>query len=237
MDVYARAAQWRGGASFPGFINLLFEATIAGFSPEEKQMAYAKVPQFAPLTEAELTAATANSARSTRGVGNPATTRSRGIRAISREETLDEQIFTPLRAPASPARGRPHFEKACAQCHRFGSVGTDFGPDLTTLASRFKKRDVVEAILWPSKAVSDQYQSVEISTTDKQTLFGLVAREDAEKIAIQMTPSERPIEVAKAKIAGRKPSPVSLMPEGLVDDLSQSQLADLLAFLLSPPPQ
>ena len=28
MDVYARAAQWRGGASFPGFINLLFESTI-----------------------------------------------------------------------------------------------------------------------------------------------------------------------------------------------------------------
>lgn len=96
---------------------------------------------------------------------------------------------------------------------------------------------MVEAILWPSRAVSDQYQSVEVATTDKRTLFGLVAREDADKIAIQMTPAERPIEIAKATIASRKPSPVSLMPEGLVDDLSQSQLSDLLAFLLSPPPQ
>lgn len=235
MDVYARAAQWRGGASFPGFINLLFEGTIASFSPEEKQMAYGKVPQFAPLSEAELAAASANAARAR--TSNPATARSRGIRAISREETFDEQIFTPLRTPAQPARGRAHFEQTCAQCHRFGGLGTDFGPDLTTLASRFKKRDVVEAILWPSRAVSDQYQSVEITTTDKQTLFGLVAREDADKVAIQMTPAERPIEIAKAKIAGRKPSPVSLMPEGLVDDLSQSQLADLLAFLLNPPPQ
>ena len=52
-----------------------------------------------------------------------------------------------------------------------------------------------------------------------------------------MTPAERPIEIAKAKVASRKPSPVSLMPEGLVDDLNQSQLSDLLAFLLSPPPQ
>ena len=135
-----------------------------------------------------------------------------------------------------PGAGRTT-SKACAQCHRFGSVGTDFGPDLTTLASRFKKRDVVEAILWPSRAVSDQYQSVEVTTTDKQTLFGLVAREDADKIALQMTPAERPIEIAKAKVASRKPSPVSLMPEGLVDDLSQTQLADLLAFLLAPPPQ
>jgi putative heme-binding domain-containing protein len=76
-----------------------------------------------------------------------------------------------------------------------------------------------------------------VTTTDKQTLFGLVAREDADTIAVQMTPAERPIEIAKTKIAGRKPSPVSLMPEGLVDDLSQTQLADLLAFLLAPPPQ
>jgi putative heme-binding domain-containing protein len=237
MDVYARAAQWRGGASFPGFINLLFESTIEGFSDAEKQMAYGKVPQFAPLTEAEVAAAAASAARGPRATAPPGIARSRGIRAISREETFDEQIFTPLRTPAQPSRGRAHFDQACAQCHRFGALGTDFGPDLTTLASRFKKRDVVEAILWPSRAVSDQYQSVEVTTTDKQTLFGLIAREDGEKIALQMTPAERPIEIAKAKVASRKPSPVSLMPEGLVDDLSQTQLADLLAFLLAPPPQ
>ena len=235
MDVYARAAHWRGGASFPGFINLLFESTIAGFSADEKQMAYGKVPQFAPLTETELAAATANAARAR--TATPGIARSRGIRAISREEIFDEQIFTPSRTPPSPVNGRPVYEKTCAQCHRFGGIGTDFGPDLTTLASRFKKRDVVEAILWPSRAVSDQYQSVEVATTDKQTLFGLIAREDAGKIALQMTPAERPIEIDKAKIASRKPSAVSLMPEGLVDELNQSQLSDLLAFLLSPPPQ
>ena len=234
VDIYGRAAHWRGGASFPGFINLLFEGTLASFTPEEKQMAYGKLPQFAPLTEAELASASANAARR---IPNPGIVRSRGTRAISREETFDEQIFTPARTPPSPVKGRPLYEQACAQCHRFGAIGADFGPDLTTLASRFKKRDVVEAILWPSRAVSDQYQSVEVSTTDKQTLFGLVAREDAEKIAIQMTPAERPIEIAKTRIAARKPSPVSLMPEGLVDDMNQNQIADLLAFLLSPPPQ
>ena len=241
MDVYARAAQWRGGASFPGFVNLLFEATIGGFSEAEKQAAYGKVPQFAPLTEAELAQITANAARgaggANRGTPNPALARSRGLRAISREEILDEQIFTPLRQPASPARGRPTYEKVCAQCHRFGAIGQDFGPDLTTLASRFKKRDVVEAILWPSKAVSDQYQSVEVKTKDGRELFGLVAREDAESVHLQMTPAERPVPIAKPQVASRRPSPVSLMPEGLADDLTQGQLADLIAFLLAPPPQ
>jgi putative heme-binding domain-containing protein len=236
IDVYARAAGWRGGASFPGFVNLLFEGTIAGFSEDEKKMAYGKVPQFAPLTAEELAAAAAGAAQRRRQA-NPATARSRGIRALSREEIFDEQIFTPLRTPPSPQRGKPLYDQACAQCHRFGAIGQDFGPDLSAIASRFKKRDLVEAILWPSRAVSDQYRSVEVATTDGQTLFGLVSREDAQKLAIQMTPAERPIEIAKAKIAARKPSPVSLMPEGLADDFSQQQLADLLAFLLAPPPQ
>ena len=105
MDVYARAAQWRGGASFPGFINLLFESTIKDFSDAEKQMAYGKVPQFAPLTEAELAAAAASAARGPRPAANPGIARSRGIRAISREETFDEQIFTPLRTPAAAVHG------------------------------------------------------------------------------------------------------------------------------------
>ena len=52
MDWYAKAITWRGGASFPGFINLLFDASLQTFTPEEKKLAYEKVPQFAPLTEA-----------------------------------------------------------------------------------------------------------------------------------------------------------------------------------------
>ena len=55
----------------------------------------------------------------------------------------------------SPEAGRPIFEKICATCHRFGeAIGKDVGPDLTTIASRFKKRDVLESILWPSKVIS-----------------------------------------------------------------------------------
>ncbi len=237
MDVYARAAQWRGGASFPGFINLLFESTIKDFSDAEKQMAYGKVPQFAPLTEAELAAAAASAARGPR-TGEPGHRAQPGHpRHQPRGDVRRADLHAaPDARPAVPGPGRTTRRRARSATVS-ASIGTDFGPDLTTLASRFKKRDVVEAILWPSRAVSDQYQSVEVTTTDKQTLFGLVAREDADKIALQMTPAERPIEIAKAKVASRKPSPVSLMPEGLVDDLSQTQLADLLAFLLAPPPQ
>ena len=235
MGVYARVAMWRGGASFPGFINLLFDGTLAFFSDEEKKMAYGKVPQFAPLTEEELAAAASATARNR--ARSPGNARARGIRTISREEIVEEQIFTPQRTAPSASAGAAVYEKACAQCHRFGSVGAEFGPDLTTLRSRFKKKDVLEAILWPSRTVSDQYDSVEVEKTDGDVVFGIVVREDGQKVVVQRNQVERPVEIPKALVKARRKSPVSLMPEGLVDDLSQQELASLLAFMLSTPPQ
>src|SRR5688500_8341204 len=71
---------------------------------------------------------------------------------LTPEQILEHQ--TKLTAPVSPELGRPLFDKQCATCHRFGGIGTDVGPDLTTIASRFKKADLLESILWPSKIIS-----------------------------------------------------------------------------------
>ena len=82
----------------------------------------------------------------------------------------------------SPEAGRPIFEKMCATCHRFGeAIGKDVGPDLTTLASRFKKRDVLESILWPSKVISDQYKSEMFEMKDGKVVSGVIVRENAEQ--------------------------------------------------------
>src|SRR5262249_45032543 len=56
-------------------------------------------------------------------------------------------------------KGKAIFEKAnCVKCHKFGAVGEGIGPDLTTLKARFKKADILESILEPSKVISDQYR-------------------------------------------------------------------------------
>ncbi|MHC4823991.1 MAG: c-type cytochrome [Planctomycetota bacterium] len=49
---------------------------------------------------------------------------------------------------------------SCIQCHRFGTEGGSLGPDLGSVAHRFGRRDLLEAILVPQKAVSDQYTLV-----------------------------------------------------------------------------
>jgi putative heme-binding domain-containing protein len=135
------------------------------------------------------------------------------------------------------AAGRPAYEKLCAACHRFGGIGTDVGPDLTTITSRFKKRDILEAILWPSKVISDQYQAEMFELSDGKVVSGLIVRETATAVLVRTADApEKPVPVVKAQIANRAPSTVSLMPEGLIEGLSPTAIADLLAFMMAPPP-
>lgn len=139
--------------------------------------------------------------------------------------------------PGSADAGRPIFEKVCAACHRFGEIGKDVGPDLTTITSRFKKKDVLEAILWPSKVISDQYQAEMFELNDGSVVTGTIVRETALAVFIRTAESpDRPVQVPKAKIATRATSTVSLMPPALLDGYTQSEIANLLAFVLAPPP-
>ena len=135
------------------------------------------------------------------------------------------------------AAGRPAYEKLCAVCHRFGGIGTDVGPDLTTITSRFKKRDILEAILWPSKVISDQYQAEMFELTDGKVVSGLIVRETATAVLVRTADApEKPVPVVKTQIANRAPSTVSMMPEGLIDGMTPSAIADLIAFMMAPPP-
>ena len=137
----------------------------------------------------------------------------------------------------SAEKGRPLYEQRCAACHRFGGIGKDVGPDLTTLTSRFKKRDILESVLWPSKVMSDQYQAEMFELTDGKVVSGLIVRETATAVLVRTAENpDKPVVVTKAQVGNRATSTVSLMPEALFDDLTSTQIADLLAFVMAPPP-
>ena len=154
----------------------------------------------------------------------------------TREEMFDLQNKD--EQAGSAAEGRPVYEKLCANCHRFGeAIGSDVGPDLTTITSRFKRRDVLEAILWPSKTISDQYKAEMFELKDGAIVTGVIIRETAASVFVRTaTAPEKPTPVPKAQIANRAESAVSLMPEGLVEGLTPADISNLLAFVLAPPP-
>lgn len=137
----------------------------------------------------------------------------------------------------SPEAGRALYEKLCASCHIFGGIGMEVGPDLTTIASRFKRRDTLDAILFPSKVISDQYQAEMIELKDGTVVTGVLVRESAAVVLLRTGENpDKPVSIPKGQIADRAVSPVSLMPEGLLNGLSHGEIANLLAFLQAPPP-
>jgi putative heme-binding domain-containing protein len=250
MNWFAKAVQWRGGASFGGYLNYMFDTALGSYNDAEKKMAYATVPMFKPVSEEELKAVLARSgpggrprqggqpsAEAVARARIPANARARGVQVLSREEVLEYQLFVPFRVQPTTTPGHEIYQQACAKCHRFGAIGTDFGPDLTTITSRFKKKDILEATLWPSKTISDQYPATIIELKTGEIVNGLVGRDTAQGLQLRTADApDRPITIPKAQIRDQRQSKISLMPEGLLDVFSQQEIANLLTFLLSPPP-
>jgi len=130
-------------------------------------------------------------------------------------------------------RGKASFVKAqCLACHRLAGEGGAVGPDLSGIAKRFSRRDLLEAILLPSKNVPDQYQNTMIQTVAGEVHVGRLIAEDSDQITLRPDPlGDLSVVIPKKSIAQRKPSAISPMPEGLLNTLGRLEVLDLLAFL------
>jgi putative heme-binding domain-containing protein len=137
------------------------------------------------------------------------------------------------------ARGKEIYASTqCASCHHFGTEGGNIGPDLTGVGGRFQPRDILEAIIDPSKAISEQYASFVFTMKDGQMAVGQVANETNFYYDI----IEDPIrgahrQVGKSNLAKKEVNPVSLMPPGLINVLTKDEVLDLLAYLTSGVPK
>ena len=133
-------------------------------------------------------------------------------------------------------RGRQAFVDAqCLACHRFGNEGGGVGPDLTAVSTRFKRQDILESILEPSKVVSEQFQNTDVELKNGDEYIGRLVDESENSLVLipnQLEPDKRVV-VKKSDVAKRSFSKLSPMPTGLVDGLSRAELLDLVAFLES----
>ena len=120
-------------------------------------------------------------------------------------------------------------------CHRFAGEGGATGPDLTQAAGRFGFKDMVEATIDPSKVVSDQYRANVVATTAGKVYTGRIVGESPDKLTILVDPedSTKVVEIPRKEIDENAPSKVSIMPEKLLNPLSQDEVLDLFAYILS----
>jgi len=149
-----------------------------------------------------------------------------------------EELLSFLERPegkaGSPSRGAQAFHDAqCINCHRFNGRGEAIGPDLTTVAQRFQRKEILESIVYPNQVVSDQYAS-QIVIAQGKTYTGLVARHPDGSITILQADSQK-VHIPAEEIEEITASKTSAMPEGLLNRLSLEQVADLFSFLMNAP--
>jgi putative heme-binding domain-containing protein len=150
-----------------------------------------------------------------------------------------QQIFDRLTSAApgtkpSVEAGKTLFEKTCSGCHVFGDIGASVGPDLSTVGSRFGKREILDSVLWPSHTISDQYVMTTFALEDGSTVSGMIARETVAAVAVRNGDHlERPLVLPVSSIKERTESTTSLMPEHLVAAMTLDEIDSLVSFLLT----
>ncbi len=127
-------------------------------------------------------------------------------------------------------KGRVVFQTACAACHQLYGEGGVIGPDLTG-SNRADIDYILQNMIDPSADVPDAYKQVTIITKGGQILVGTLAEEDDQRVVLNTVGQKAT--VLKSDVASRIISPMSMMPEGLLPTLQDSQVVDLVKYLQS----
>ena len=147
-----------------------------------------------------------------------------------------QPVVRAIAPPKSFDNGRRMFQVAnCVGCHQLGGQGVQFGADLARLDESWTAEKILQAIVEPSHEINQDYQTWRILMIDGKTFTGLVLREDDRSIELVENPLVKgePVRLAKEDIEERSAANRSIMPEGLLDRLSEHEVLDLMAFLIA----
>jgi putative heme-binding domain-containing protein len=156
-----------------------------------------------------------------------------------RRQTLGAD-FNPelvLALKGNTARGRELFVGAsqCARCHVCGGAGRAFGPDLTPIAGKYNRAQLLEQILYPSKFIAPEYKTTAVTLRDETEFSGFVLRRTATELVLRdESLIERPVKLSDVKDSHE--STLSAMPDGLLTPMTAQEAADLIEYLVSSKP-
>jgi putative heme-binding domain-containing protein len=147
---------------------------------------------------------------------------------LARVAELKRALDPATVAAGDRAHGRELFTNTCARCHTlFGSGGT-LAPDLTG-SNRREMDYLLSNVVDPSAVITKEYQVTMVWTHDERLVTGIVKKRTASSLVLA---SETGSVVVDAEdVAEEKLSPVSTMPDGLLDALEPADIVDLVAYL------
>ena len=151
------------------------------------------------------------------------------ISTLNKEDVLKEVT----NSKGDAKRGQQVFALlGCAKCHDVQPTEMLRGPYLPNVAKTYKREQLTEAILMPSKSIAQGFVQNVFRLDDDRIVSGFVTKESPEKIQLRNAQGEV-IDIDVESISERKESPLSVMPEGLADVVPVSALNDLISYLES----
>ena len=206
-------------ASRPAFARALLDQIAAGKVPREDVSAF--------------------HARQIRSLGDPELTeRLSQVWGVMRESDADrrdlvnslkKQLDAAAGLHADRSRGRAVFDRICAACHKLYGYGGEIGPDLTG-TGRENLDYLLENLVDPGASVSADFRMVVVAMKDGRVLNGLVRAKTDRTLTLQ-TQTEALV-LDRREIDGLQPSPGSLMPDGLLSPLSETETLALFSYLM-----
>ena len=135
-------------------------------------------------------------------------------------------------AAADANEGRRVFQQTCSACHMMFGEGGTVGPDITG-SNRANLDYILSNMLNPSEVIQDDYKMVVVTTLDGRTYLGNVSAENERQLTLRVVGRDAVV-INKSDIQSQDITAVSLMPEGLLQTLTDTEVLDLVAYLRTP---
>ncbi len=130
---------------------------------------------------------------------------------------------------ANASQGRLIFKNTCGPCHKMYGDGGIIGPEITG-SNRANLDYLLGNILDPSGEIQDDYKMVVVTTRDGRTYVGNIAKETERQVTLKIVGQDAVV-ISKPDIQTRETTAVSMMPPGLLEPLTDTQIKDLVAYL------
>jgi putative heme-binding domain-containing protein len=121
----------------------------------------------------------------------------------------------------------------CSRCHSAEGRGpANVGPDLSGLAQKYSKDELIHSVLQPSDRILPGYEQVLVSTQSGTIITGQIRSETEDTLEL-LDAELKVTRIPKREVRERRATGVSLMPDGLADSLTPLELTDLVTYLQS----
>jgi putative heme-binding domain-containing protein len=147
------------------------------------------------------------------------------------QDLLNHRRESFLKAKKDAALGAQVFTKNCANCHQVAGQGAKIGPQLDGVGVRGLDR-LLEDVLDPNRNVDQMFRLTTLNLKKGQVVSGLLLKEEGAVLVLADNQGKE-VRVAKDEVDERSTSQVSPMPANFVEQISEADFNNLLAYLLS----